>query len=107
MLARQTVAQNNLSEAEFCKIEQKLSRSEMREYARLLRRYLSEQTLTVLSTGPIEKKTQEELLKKFEKKYFENILDPKLGAGIVIMSNDDIIDLSVSGEIRRFIRSIS
>lgn len=107
VLARATVAQNSLNNAEFSKIEQKLSRSELREYARLLRRYLDEETLTVISTDPIDNKTQEELLKKFDKKYFQNSLDPKIGAGIVIVNNDDIIDLSVIGEIRRFIRSIS
>ena len=106
-LARETVLQDGLSESELNRVFGNLSRMELRSYTRLLKKYLEAETLTVVSTNTLEKKTQEELLRKFDKKYFRNILDSSIGAGIVIQDNDDIIDLSVSGEIRRFIRSIS
>lgn len=84
-----------------------LSKSQLRMYARYLKQALAAQTLTVVSSDTLPAGEMSALLKQFSKKRAQNIVDPTIGAGVVIVNNDDIIDLSVSGEIRRFIRTLS
>jgi len=106
-LAYQTVVNGMIEKNVEKFVLDKLSKSELKEYLLHLKRSLAKETLIVISATEIDATTKKLLMRQFGKKYVDSQINPKVGAGLVIKNNDDIIDLSLMGEIQRFIRTIS
>src|SRR5690606_8882264 len=106
-LAQNLTNENQIDKKTADFVLEKLTKSELKTLLHFLKRENSKKTLYVTSASDISEKMKKNMLKLFDKENFSGKVDKSIGAGVVIKNNDDIIDLSVIGEIKRFTRQIS
>lgn len=83
-----------------------LSNKDLKRYEFYLKQILKQNTVRITSAIELDNDTKTELEKKIIGKNFFYAVDQKLGGGIVIENNDNILDASVKGMIHQVVKNV-
>jgi hypothetical protein len=83
----------------------RMSRSQLKAFAAVLRRELGRRTVTVTVAGDAGS-ARSEVGRQFPGRPVAVTDDPSLGAGLLVTAGDDIVDASVRGIIRKIIAEL-
>lgn len=89
-LAENSFTDYKLDSKEVLAIVDKLNRRQLKEYIRQLKKYISENSITVETAYPVSEETKKSLQETYKEKNIEYVLNKELLLGIKIYENDII-----------------
>lgn len=87
-------------------ILKKLKRTDKKVLLQKIKLGIQKNKLTVTTSQILDAKTQNMLKETFRKTKIETIVDPSLGAGMIIQDNDTIYDMSIKGRLEHTIGAV-
>lgn len=89
-LAENSFTNYKLDNSKVMEIVEKLNRRQLKEYIRQLKKYISENSITVETAFPVNEEMRKSLTETYKEKNIEYILNKELMLGIKIYENDII-----------------